>query len=183
MFVKERCWNRKCIEKHYPETLKKFFESHKYEFEKICDAYSMINGLEKSDNIQKFITLGKSLEEAYKDETKAENRKRFLCIRRENIPACDFLTLYEHSFEDELAIEDINNILFHPLTLKKGYGGYIRLASGAPVLFPGWNAKDPQNYYWVGTKGELLTKTTGDEAIDTDETEDEECSSLPSFHD
>ena len=86
--------------------------------------------------------------------------------------------MYEHFFEGKSKIKDINGILFHTLTLKKGCGGYIRLASGAPVLFPGWDAKDPQKYYWVDTEGELLTKTTGDEAIDTNETEDEECSSL-----
>ena len=179
--VKERCENWYRIEKDYPEALKEFFERRRDEFEEICDAYSSIKEWEKSDDIQKLIILGKVLEQAYEAETKAENERRFSLIRHESIPACDFLTLYEHFFEKKSEIEDINNILFHALTLKKGQGGYMRLASGEPVLCPGYeysNENQGKNYYWIDIDGNLLTRNSGDEALDIDEKEYEECGSL-----
>ena len=178
---KKRCENLYRIEKHYPKALEVFFESNKEEFEEICDESSRIKEWVKSDDIKKLISLGEVLEQAYKAETKEENKKRFSLIRRESIPACDFLTLYEHFFEEKSEIKDINNILFHTLTLKKGQGGYMQLASGEPVLYPGYeysNENQGKNYYWIDIDGNLLTRNPGDEALDINEEKYEECGSL-----
>ena len=179
--IKKRCEDWCRIEEGYPEALKEFFKRHEDDCEEICDVYLNIKEQEKSDDIKTLISLGKDLEQVYRKETESENKNRFSLIRRESIPACDFLTLYEHFFEEKSKIEDINNILFHTLTLKKGHGGYIRLASGEPVLYPGHEySKENQgkNYYWIGTDGNLLTRNPGDEALDINENEYEECGSL-----
>ena len=171
--VKERCIHQFSIEGHYPEALEEFFKHHKDEFEKTYNAYSYIKEWEKSDDIQKLITLGKVLEEAYEAETKKENEDRFSCIRHEKHAACDFLTLYEHFFEDKSKVKDINNILFHTVTLKKGDGGYMPLASGEFIILPGYQSSLSTDNYWVDANGCFKHKKSREEVIDTDEVNEE----------
>ena len=76
------------------------------------------------DKGQQQIDSVKKLDQAYREETKEENEKKFSCIRRFVIPACYFPILYRHFFvKDDLEYSDIgtvNKFLFRALKLENG---------------------------------------------------------------
>ena len=82
---------------------------------------------------------------------------------------------FEHFFEDKSKVKDINNILFHTVTLKKGDGGYMPLASGEFIILP--ETSSFIENYWIDSKGRVKAKEVGEEAIDADEIY-EECGAL-----
>ena len=63
----------------------------------------------------------KKLAQAYREETKKENEKKFSCIRRSVMPACYFSILYRHFFvknDSEYAdIKAVNKFLYRALKL------------------------------------------------------------------
>ena len=149
-FKQRECNIRDYFCKEYRGELKALFD--------LCKEAEQVNKELDSDK-QKFIELGKNLENLYREQTKKENEEKFSCIRRSVMPACYFPILYRHFFVKDAPkysnIEAVNKFLYRALKLHydDDFGVFV-----PETLSIGLKKKveEFENYH-VNEQGEFLT--------------------------